>query len=213
MIKNIIFDWSGVISDEVVLVHKAIMEMFKRLQVAEMSLEEFKENWEQPYMLFYRKYGMFCGPDEEKNLKEEQALYKECYNSALAKYPRECFAGMRDLLFNLRGAGIRMIVLSSNHREHLESDMEEFGLRGIFEEVNDNVHDKADSIKEILERNDFEPEKTLFVGDTTHEVEAGKSAGVKTCAVTWGFSPEEKLRKAGPDFLVSSPKELESIIL
>jgi len=213
MIKNIIFDWSGVVSDEVVLVHQAIMAMFRKLGAAEMSLEEFKKNWEQPYMLFYQRYGMFCGPDEAENLKEEQALYRECYDAAAKKYSRKCFTGIKDLLFNLRSAGVRMIVLSSNNREHLESDMEEFGLGGIFEEVNDNVHNKADNIKEILERNSFNPEETIFVGDTTHEVEAGKSAGVKTCAVTWGFSPKEKLKKSGPDFVVSNPKELESIIL
>ncbi|MCX6761177.1 MAG: HAD hydrolase-like protein [Candidatus Nealsonbacteria bacterium] len=29
-------------------------------------------------------------------------------------------------------------------------------------------------IQETLERNNFNPEETIFIGDTTHEVEAGK---------------------------------------
>jgi len=52
MIKNVIFDWSGVINDDLVTVYKAIMAIFQKLGAKEISLEEFKREWEQPHMRY-----------------------------------------------------------------------------------------------------------------------------------------------------------------
>lgn len=213
MIKNIIFDWSGVIGDDLATVYEAIMIMFQRLGVKEISLEEFKREWEQPHMRFYNRYGMFVGGEEQKNIAEEIALYRDSYQAALAQYPVKPHSYIRDTLQKFKKAGIKMIILSSNLRETLLSDIEEFGLQGIFGEINSEVHDKAADIKEIIPRNGFEPRETIFVGDTPHEIEAGKSAGIKTASVTWGFSSEEKLQVARPDYIIHNLEELEAVIL
>lgn len=213
MIKNIIFDWSGVIGNDLTVVYHSIMLMFKKLGAKEISLEEFKREWEQPYMNFYKKYGMFTTSDNEKDLKEEQALYKDCYAATFNKYPPQLFPGIKEALQKFKNAGIKMIVLSSNSRENILSDIENFGLQGIFSEINSDVHNKAVNIKETLQRNGFEPAETVFVGDTVHEVESGKSVGIKTLSVTWGFNNEDKLKAANPDFIAHNLQEFESIIL
>jgi len=213
MIKNVILDWSGVINDDLVTVYKSIMVIFHKSGAKELSLEEFKREWEQPHMRFYNKYGMFTDSDEKKNIEEEIALYRASYNSVLAQYPIKPFPYIKNTLQKFKRAGIKMIIISSNLRETLLSDIEEFGLQGIFSEINSDVHDKAADIKETIQRNGFNPVETIFVGDTPHEVSAGKSAGTKTAAVTWGFSSEEKLKAANPDFIAHSLAELESIIL
>lgn len=213
MIKNIIFDWSGVINDDLITVHKAIMGMFNKLGVEGISLEEFKREWEQPHMRFYQRYGMFIDGDEKKNIEKEIALYRSCYNLALSEYPIKAFPRIKQTLQKFKKAGINMIVVSSNLKETLLSDIEEFGLQGIFGEINSDLHDKAKDIKETIQRNNFNPQETIFVGDTPHEVEAGRSADIKTCAVTWGFSSEDKLKAASPDFIVHNLEELESVIL
>ena len=56
MIKNIIFDWSGVIKDSAEDQLFAVNEVFQQFGAKKISLEELKENWVQPYMLFYNKY-------------------------------------------------------------------------------------------------------------------------------------------------------------
>jgi len=106
-----------------------------------------------------------------------------------------------------------MIVISSNAREHLLSDIKKANLHGIFSEINSEVHDKSEDIRETIARNNFNPEETIFIGDTAHEVEAGKSGGTKTGAVTWGYNSEDKLKAAKPDFIIHDLKGLEGIIL
>ena len=56
MIKNIIFDWSGLINNDFPAVYNAIMSIFEKYGVKRISSEEFKKEWVQPYMVFYNKY-------------------------------------------------------------------------------------------------------------------------------------------------------------
>jgi phosphoglycolate phosphatase len=41
-------------------------------------------------------------------------------------------------------------------------------------------------------------------------MEAGRRAGVRTCAVTWGYGDLEAMRSHQPDFWIDSPAELLS---
>ena len=50
MIKNIIFDWSGVINDSVENLLIVVNRMFAELGLKPISLPELKREWEQPYM-------------------------------------------------------------------------------------------------------------------------------------------------------------------
>ena len=75
MIKNIIFDWSGVIKDAVEDHGWVVNKMFKNLGGKEMSLEEMQQNWEQPYMKFWNKYF------PNMTLEEEQKVYYETISS------------------------------------------------------------------------------------------------------------------------------------
>jgi phosphoglycolate phosphatase len=208
MIKNVIFDWSGVIGDDSQAVFKTIMTILQKYGVNEMSFEQFRKDWEQPYMRFYKRYGISWA-----NHDEEEALYRGLYKTMAAQYPPKAYPNIKDALLKFKAAGLKMIVLSSNLTETILADMRDFGLEGIFDEVNNGIHDKAEAIHEILVRNNFNPKETIFIGDTAHEVEAGKAGGTKTGAVTWGYNDEERLKAANPDFIIHNLEELESVIL
>lgn len=207
MIKNIIFDWSGVISDDLIPVYNANMITFKKHGAKRISLEEFKREWEQPYMLFYNKYM------PELTKEKQDTAYKVAYEEALLKYPPKPYSHIKDTLQKFKKAGINMIIISSNLSEALLSDIKEFSFNGLFDEINSEVHDKAEIIQETIKRNQFNPEETIFIGDTTHEVDAGKKANTKTAVVTWGYQNEDKLKTSNPDFVIHNLKELETVIL
>ncbi len=52
------------------------------------------------------------------------------------------------------------------------------------------------------------PEDCLFVGDSPADMEAGRRAGVKTCAVLWGYGSREDMARWEPDYWVEHPGEL-----
>ena len=55
-------------------------------------------------------------------------------------------------------------------------------------------------------------EKVMMVGDMDIDVLAGKNAGVKTCAVTYGIGKREDIVKAAPDYIIDDFIELKRII-
>ena len=48
----------------------------------------------------------------------------------------------------------------------------------------------------------------LFVGDSPADMEAGRRAGVRTCAVRYGYGKSDQLAKWSPDYWVSDLREL-----
>lgn len=204
--KNIIFDWSGVVKEVVDSHFWVVNKMFGEAGVKAISLQEMRENWEQPYMLFYNKYVPGWTLEEEQEIYHKVITRKDC--------PKPCACeGIVKLIKKLNKKGVLMAVFSSDSAETLLPEIKQFGLENIFKEVIVNVHDKTEKIHELIEKNNFKPEETVFIGDSNHEVEVGKQAGIKTIAVTWGFSTEEKLKSTNPDYLVYNIKELEKILL
>jgi phosphoglycolate phosphatase len=64
-----------------------------------------------------------------------------------------------------------------------------------------------------LARLGVEPASAVLVGDGTTDIEAGRRAGVRTCAVTYGFTNPETLAAARPDHLIHRFAELRDLFI
>ena len=53
-----------------------------------------------------------------------------------------------------------------------------------------------------------QPRAALYVGDSTHDLQAGRAAGVQTAGALWGPFPPESLAAQEPDYLLASPTVL-----
>jgi len=94
----------------------------------------------------------------------------------------------------------------------LEKEINEYGFQKYFIDINGSVHDKTKTITEILKKNGFEPDKTAYIGDIVHDVEAGEKAKVITIAVSYGYQTGEMLSKEHPDFIIDDIKGLKNLI-
>jgi phosphoglycolate phosphatase len=204
--KNIIFDWSGVIKDCFDSHVWGVGEMMKIFGGSPISREELKQNWEQPYMNFWHKYF------PNLTLEEEQKIYHQVL-SRLDCPKSYSYSGIVELIKKSKNNNCFLAVVSSDSSKMLLSEIKEYNLENIFDEVITDVHDKADGVNKILQSSNLKKEETIFIGDSNHEIEVGKKIGIKTIAVTWGFSTEEKLKALNPDYLVHNIKELENILL
>lgn len=52
----------------------------------------------------------------------------------------------------------------------------------------------------------------LFVGDSAADMEAGRRAGVKTCAVLYGYGQKDELARWAPDYWVNDLRELCGVL-
>lgn len=56
------------------------------------------------------------------------------------------------------------------------------------------------------------PAHALMVGDTPADILAGKAAGTKTCAVTYGFGTHEALLQCAADYTIDTFGELAALV-
>ncbi|MBK5294064.1 MAG: HAD-IA family hydrolase [Acidobacteriia bacterium] len=67
-----------------------------------------------------------------------------------------------------------------------------------------------DVILKALEALAANPEDCLFVGDSGADMEAGRRAGVRTCAVRYGYGDHAEMARHEPDFWIDDLRELVS---
>ena len=66
-------------------------------------------------------------------------------------------------------------------------------------------------VRTIMQETGVAADETLIIGDSSVDVLTGRSAGLWTCGVTYGFAPHS-LEQAPPDVLVESPRELGELL-
>lgn len=204
MIKNVIFDWSGTLMDDVIFSYNATMKVFEKIGLEKITLEEFKKEFVLPYMDFYKKF--------KKNA--DKKIIDDIFNREIGLINKsKLFPEVREILDFLKRKKIKMVILSSYHQEGLEKEIKDNDLQNFFADVNGGVHDKVSAISEIIQRNNLRPEETVCVGDMTHDIDAGKKANLITVAVLCGYQSKDKLLQKDPDFLIDSLKELKGIIV
>ncbi len=205
--KNVIFDWSGVIRDAALHQLWVTNYIFKKFSLGPICLEEFRENWEQPYLLFYQKYLPQGFSAEDQSIGYREAIFNKDCPKSLAT------VGIVELIKKLKAQGNFISVVSSDLPDTLLPELKEYGLEDVFSEVIFDVHDKFDAAESIIKKNNLNPENTYFVGDSNHEIDVSRKLGIKSIAVTWGFTSKSKLMSHNPDYVVDSVQELENLIL
>jgi len=90
--------------------------------------------------------------------------------------------------------------------------LEQFGLLPHFDHVQgtDGFPAKPEPhvILESLRVFGASPDQCLLVGDAPADMEAGRRAGVRTCAVRWGYGDPDEMARWEPDYWIDSPEEL-----
>jgi HAD superfamily hydrolase (TIGR01509 family) len=93
--------------------------------------------------------------------------------------------------------------------------LQQFGLLPYFDHVQgtDGFPSKPapDVILTALAAMGARPQECLMVGDSPADMEAGLRAGVKTCAVRYGYGKPEALAKFEPDYWIDDLRELGAV--
>jgi phosphoglycolate phosphatase len=62
----------------------------------------------------------------------------------------------------------------------------------------------------VFTRLDVTPYESMIVGDSNYDIDAGRKAGVKTVAVTYGYRERQYLMNA--DYMIDSMVDLLSLL-
>jgi len=203
MIKNIIFNWAGTLVNDFLPNYAAVMNVFEEIGLNPISFKEFKREFTVPVVDFYKKYD--SNPDMEKAHKLFLKEIKEVGEPQL-------FPDAKRVLEYLQNKGINMAVLTAHPQEKLEQEVKDYNIYKYFIDIRGSAHNKEKTILDILEKNNFNPNETAYIGDKTSVIDLGKKSNLVTIATSWGYHSKEKLNKKNPDYMIGSLKGLMEII-
>ena len=127
------------------------------------------------------------------------------------------YAGMTELLEKLQKNDFLIAVASNKMHEATVELVKKyfptinftavFGQRAGFP-----IKPDPQLVEEILNIAQVQRTDTLYVGDSSVDMQTAKNADVNVVGVTWGFRPLSELQQYNPNFIANSTEELEKII-
>jgi phosphoglycolate phosphatase len=204
VIRNVIFDWSGTLVDDLPAVWKATNYVLTQAQRAELTLEQFRAEFCLPFTNFYDRHVPHIPLPQLEDWFHSQ--FRQVQDS-VCELPHA-----REFLEFCRARGLRTFLLSTVHQDHFAVQAALTGFDKYLDKPYISIWDKRKKIHEILQENRLKPKETLFVGDMQHDIEAARHGGVHSCAVLTGYNTLDQLRAAAPDLIVEHLGELKKTL-
>ena len=204
MTRLAVFDLDGTLVDSVDDLHASVNHALAAVGLPPRSVAEVRT---------------FVGEGARVLLAKAVAPRDELLEPALAAwrphYEAHCldrtvpYPGIGPLL---AGAGRALAVFTNKPGAMARKILDGLGLLQRFAVVlgGDEAPRKPDptGLLEIMARVGATLAETVFVGDSRHDVETARRAGVAAVAVTWGLASREELVRAGAKAFAQSAAEL-----
>ena len=127
------------------------------------------------------------------------------------------FDGVLPMLQDLRERHHWLAVATGKSRRGLDEVLHASELKGVFDgsrtadETAGKPHPQM--LNELMREFGADPERTLMVGDTTHDLQLAVNAGCASVAVSYGAHTTEGFQALKPRVIVHSVKELHAWLL
>ena len=204
VIRNIIFDWSGTLVDDLPAVWKATNYVLTQAERAELTLEQFRAEFCLPFTIFYDRHTPHVPLEQLETWFHSR--FRQVQDS-VCELPHA-----RDFLEFCRARKLRTFLLSTVHRDHFQVQCRVTGFGAYLDKPYTDVWDKRKKIHDILTENRLDPAETLFIGDMQHDIETARHGGIHSCAVLTGYNTLAQLRAAQPDLIVEHLGELRRLL-
>lgn len=203
----IVFDWDGTLMDSAGAIVRAI-----QASARDLGLPEPPEARARHVIgLGLQEALSYAVPELDPSAWPDMVeRYRHHYLSADAQL--ELFPGTFELVEMLAGSGRALGVATGKSRKGLERALLHSGLGRFFHATRcaDECFSKPhpQMLEEVMVECGVFPERTLMIGDTTHDLLMARNAGVDAVAVDFGAHPRDVLVEAGPREVLGSTAAL-----
>jgi len=196
MIRNIIFDWSGTLVDDLPGVWKATNHVLEQAGAQTLSLDEFRAEFELPFTKFYDRLIPHTPLQE---LEQWFHSYFEKVSGDVIALPHAI-----EFLEFCKKRNIRCFILSTVKAEYFSTQAKNTNTEKFFEKTYLGIWDKREEIRNILSDNNLSKEETIYIGDMQHDVDTANHAGIDSCALLTGYNTFDQLNKSKPTLITEN---------
>lgn len=214
MYRTVIFDLDGTLLDTIADLAAAGNAVCREYGWPEHSVDDYKPMVGHGML---NLVSQFSPPEARGDAQTAETLRRFNVHYELCKTDStRAFPGIPELLARLRADGVQMAVYSNKPHEFTQELMARFfpDTFALVQGKKPGIPVKPDpaGLYGILRALGADPSGTLFVGDSATDIRTGHNAGLRVCAVTWGYRPRASLLAAGPDDIADTVPALETVI-
>jgi len=206
MIKGVIFDWNGTLSNDTRRLFAVSMRAVKKVGGKPFkTIAEFKKKVRNPWYPFYR--------DDLGCHVPKRVVYKWfCYYLKRERLGEKLFPDAIPLLKFLKAKGIKIGIVSSYPVKSLRKEIKSHGISDLLGLVRGDCHTKAEHIRTFLKLHGFSPHEVIFIGDMVNDIDEGRKCGVFTAAHLRGNDSRKKLSQSKPDIVLPTLSALKKYV-
>lgn len=206
-LTTFLFDLDGTLIDSIDLILRSYRHTMEVHYGSAPSDDHWMAGLGTPLWVQFRQF-----TEDEAQIQAMVATYRE-YNLAHHDELVQPYDGVVDRVRALAAGGARLGLVTSKMRQGALRGLRLVGLEDAFDAVvgSDEVTHPKPHPEPVLRALDLlgaEPATAVFVGDSRHDIECGRAAGVRTAAVLWGPFDRAQLEDLEPDYWLEHPQDL-----
>ena len=197
----IVFDWDGTLMDSTAIIAASIQAACRDLDLT-VPDDNTARHVIGLGLLQALQHAVPDAPDDMYEPLTQR--YRHHFLSQHDTIP--LYDQVRETIAELHESGYQLAVATGKNRAGLDRALQSTGLGEYFHSTRtaDRTVSKPHPamLFEIMEELDVPPERTLMIGDTTHDLQMAINAGVDAVGLTYGAHPEDQLRGLKPLALI-----------
>jgi len=216
MIKNIIFDFDGVLVDSEILVAKAMKKYLAGRKIKFEEKEFSKFAGKKTFQVISELSSLFNIPDKESFFNDIMSLANALYSNEL-----QVVFGVNHFLKNTNH---NRFIGSNSGKERIVRGLKKVGINNYFNEDSISSFDivgkskpEPDVYQRLIDIATLDKKETIIIEDSAIGIQAGVATGVKVIGLTAGKHwhkdrSDQELLDAGAYVVVKSYKDMLLLI-
>jgi pyrophosphatase PpaX len=210
-IRTVLFDLDGTLIDSIRLILDSYHHTLQMHGLPARSDDDWLRGVGTPLKVQFAEW-----EEDPAALDALIATYRE-YNLRNHDAMVTVYGGVVDAVREIRAAGLKTGLVTSKNRHGAMRGLSLVGLETTMDVLvcaDDVVNPKPhpEPVEMAVRLLGADLESTVFVGDSIHDMHAGRAAGVRTVAVLWGPFGRSHLEGATPDYWITEPRELVALV-
>jgi len=204
---TVVFDLDGTLVDSLADITASFRHVLRGFGLPEPDDRAMAELIGRPLVEMFRR----AAPGADAAALAE--AYRVHYREHMADHSRP-YPGVPELLARLRDKGYALVVATTKRGDTARKLAEAVGILHLLDHVQGTDGLPAKPAPDVVQAavRAVRGRGVCMVGDTVHDVLAGKAAGLCTFAVTWGNHDAATLAAVGPDYLEPSLEPLADLL-
>ncbi|WP_087864196.1 HAD family hydrolase, partial [Comamonas thiooxydans] len=208
----IAFDWDGTVADSTAIISRSIQEAVRDVGGTVPSNEQAAYVIGMALMPALARAAPDVPPEKYPELANRYRFHFFKHQDDIC-----VFDGILPLLAELRERGHWLSVATGKSRMGLNHALQDPQFKGLFDgsRTADETAGKPSPLMlhELMAEFGVEPERTLMIGDTTHDLQMAQNAGCACVGVSYGAHAPDGFAQFDPLFVADSAAQLRAWLL